>query len=534
MVLVLSVFICTTLFSSVASAYQAQLFPFKDEEFDYSREPIYTLTALGIIAGYDDRTYKPLNDLSREAFIKLLVSANEQKNRKTGKLPKDIAANRWSAAYISEAYEQNWLEGLIDASNNFYPAKTITRQEVAMLLGRVLLSEESKADQLKWLDSGWKRVKTSRSFKDDSNMNTSMKPYIYYAVDKGMMEGTNTGFKPNEPLIRKQAAAVIYRFVDRNITARDINFTGFYALRSYEALKQINKLQHIILGWSSLEYSGPGQAKLNVKQTDNRIPEGFEEVLAEATKAQLSQELMVFYDKADLKDFLKDKEAQGEFINSLLKVLQDRKYSFTGVSIDFEGLKEAESASDYVRFLETLKQQLGSAYTMSAAVPPTTYYKGYDLLKIGRTADTVILMAHDFTHKSSKLPSAPLPLVNEAVVSALQFIPREKLVLGISKQANQWVAKQDGSVSLASPSIADVEKRLAMPGVTSTWQMPYFVWKSTFTDERGSHEIYYENTQSIAKKVWLAKFYQLKGVSLWHMGNFTESDWAMIGWERTR
>ncbi|MGI2293600.1 glycosyl hydrolase family 18 protein [Paenibacillus sp. GXUN7292] len=529
---ILTVFMFTIFNDGRVLAYNAQLQPFKDEEFDYSREPIYTLAAMGIINGYEDLTYRPANDLSREAFIKLLVTANEQKDdRKTGKLPKDVASNRWSASFISEAYERNWLDGLVDSSGNFYPAQTITRQEVALLVGKALLATESNDAQLKWLDSGWKKVKESRKFRDQNAINSAMQPYVYYAVHRGVMEGTPTGFKPQEPLIRKQAAAVIFRLLDRSAAAKKIDFTGYYAIRSYEAVKHINKLKHMILGWSHLEYSGQGDAKLNTTATVNRIPEGFEEVLDAAKQGNVSRELMVFYDQSNLKDFLKDKEAQSSFIGSLIAVLQDPAYSFTGVSIDFEGLKDAASAPDFVKFLEALKEQLDFKHSLSVAVPPAEYYKGYDMKKIGSIADTVVLMAYDFTHSSSKLPSAPLPLVNEAIVEALQSVPKEKLVLGISKQANQWVTANNGTVSLTSPAIADVEKRLAMPGVTSTWKMPYFLWNSTFTDERGSHEIYYEDTQSIAKKIWLAKFYNLKGVSLWHMGHYTASDWDMIGWE---
>ncbi len=50
----------------------------------------------------------------------------------------------------------------------------------------------------------------------------------------------------------------------------------------------------------------------------------------------------------------------------------------------------------------------------------------------------------------------------------------------------------------------------------------------TFADERGKHEIWYEDTKSIEKKLWLAKYYGLQGVTLWHMGNFTGTDWIVI------
>lgn len=519
----------TFLFANSAFAYDVGLQPFKDEEQDYSKDPIYTLSALGIINGYEDRTYRPNEDLSREAFIKLLVMANKLENAPTtGDIPADVAKDRWSAPYISVVFQKKWIASLLDASGLLHPGQTITREEVAMLVGKSLLDAESEQSRQQWLTTDWKKERDARAFKDHAAMNEAMQPYVYYAALRGIMEGDSTGFNPKEPLIRKQAAAVIYRLIDKRVTEQKMNFTGYYAIQSYAAINQMNKLSNVIFGWSHLAYDGTGTASLNLTSTVNKVPSGFEEVIASANAAHLTKELMVFYDSSNLKDFLKDQPARKAFITSLLATLKNQAYSFTGVSIDFEGLKEASSAADYVQFLQELKDQLGT-FTLSVAVPPIYYYKGYDLKAIGQLADTVILMAYDFTHDESNLPSAPLPLVNDTVQVALQVIPHDKLVLGISKQANQWITTAGVTGPALNPAIADVEKRLAIPGVDRTWTMPYFLEQATFADERGSHVLYYEDSQSIAKKIWLAKFYDLKAVSLWYMGNYTAADWAEVG-----
>ena len=529
------VIILSMLFASSAFAYNVQLQPFKDEENDYARDPIYTLSALGIINGYEDRTYRPNADLTREAFIKLLVMASQLETATIGTIPAGVAKDRWSAPFISVAYEHQWIDSLLDQNGSFDPAQTITRQEVAMLVGKALLDSEKDEVRQQWLATDWKKERDIRAFKDQSAIDADMQPYVYYAASRGIMEGDLAGFKPKESLIRKQAAAVIYRLIDKRVSEEKVDFTGFYAISSYGAINQMNKLTDVILGWSHMEYSSAGFATLKTSsqtsKTVNVIPSGYVEALTAADSAQLTKELMVFYDNSNLKDFLKDKIAQTAFIESLMTTLNEPDYSFTGVSIDFEGLLKEESAADYITFLQDLKKQLGT-YTLSVAVPPIYYYKGYDLKEIGELADTVILMAHDFT--DSQLPSAPLPLVNDTIVTALQVIPKEKLVLGISKQANQWITSNGATASPVIPAIADVEKRLAMQSVVKTWSMPYFLAKAEFADERGSHVMYYEDTQSIDKKIWLAKFYELKGVSLWQMGNYTAADWELIGKQSSR
>jgi hypothetical protein len=525
------VLVFVMMFASSAYAYEVELRPFKDQTFDYSREPIYTLSAMGIIKGYPDRTYQPDGDLSREAFIKLIILAAKIETKDvSGSKPADVAKNRWSFSHIAIAYQRHWIDSLIDKTGKFHPAQTITREEVAAVMGKFLMESETAEAQQQWINADWKLERDKRGFKDRLSINAALQPFVYKSVQRHIMEGDLNGFQPKKPLKRKEAAAVIYRLIDSGIADQRINFTGFYAIKSYSAINQMSNLSNVTLGWSHLEYTVPGTAKLSTGSGNNYIPPGSEEVIAAADAAGINKDLLVFYAEDNLKDFLKDKLAQQGFIDSLLPTLNDPLYHFTGVNIDFEGLLDEASAQDYLGFLRELKTRIG-ALTLSVAVPPVYYYKGYDLQGIGDIADTVILMAHDFTRDLDRLPSAPLPLVNDAIQEALKFIPTNKLVLGISKQANQWTTA-NGETKPSSPLSTDVENRLTMPGVTQAMMMPFFLKHVTFTDTRGSHELYYEDTASIEKKLWLAKFYNLKGVSLWYMGNFTDADWKLIGQEK--
>ncbi len=366
----LLVLLFVMLFTSSVIAYDVELRPFKDEEFDYSRDSVYTLSALGIINGFPDRTFRPNEDLSREAFITLLVQAGKIETSKViGSNPADVAKDRWSAPFVAIAYERKWIDSLLDKAGLFHPGQTITRQEVAMLMGKFLLESERDEERQLWLSTDWKKERDSRAFQDQLMINEAMQPYVYFAVHRGIMLGDLAGFKPEEPLIRKQAAAVIYRLIDGNLSGQKIDFTGFYAIQSYAAMNQMSQLSDVIFGWSHLTYTIPGTAGLNTDTTVNRIPLGSEEVIAAADIAQTTKELMVFYDDSNLKGFLKDKPAQQAFIDSLLIILNDPSYHFTGVSIDFEGLRAAESAADYLEFLQDLKDQLGT-HTLSVSIPP--------------------------------------------------------------------------------------------------------------------------------------------------------------------
>jgi hypothetical protein len=199
----LMVLLSVMLITSSAYAYDVQLKPFTDEQFDYSRDPIYTLSALGIISGYPDRTYRPDGALSREAFIKLIVMAGKiEINQATNIEPKDVAKDRWSAPFISIAYQRKWIDSLVDKTGLFHPEQTITRQEVAMVMGKFLLESENEETRQLWLSTDWMLERDSRAFKDQATIDEAMQPYVYYAVHRGIMEGDPAGFKPKEPLIR--------------------------------------------------------------------------------------------------------------------------------------------------------------------------------------------------------------------------------------------------------------------------------------------------------------------------------------------
>ncbi|MCY9659814.1 glycosyl hydrolase family 18 protein [Paenibacillus anseongense] len=516
--------------AGTAYAYDVSLKPFTDvTNEDWFQNEVYSLSAIGIIDGYSDLTYKPEGTLTREAFIKLLMNANQEvaaSGSGVAGAPVDVEQGRWSYPFVSAAYERKWLDFMLDSQGKFHPDQSITREEVASIVGKALLDAQTAEARSSWTLQGWQNEKNKRNFADSDALNQNLLPYAYYAVNQGIMEGDQLGFHPKQSLTRKEAAAIIYRVIQTEVDTRKLDTVGFYAINSYPAINHMPLLDQVTFGWSHLKYEAPGNAQLETTTTEYRIPSGWEKVVQTANTANIQKNLMVYYGEKNLKDFLKDEPAQKAFIQSLKGVLTDARYGFTGVTMDFEGLMDATSASDYSQFLKALKAAIPS-YPLTVAVQPDYYYKGYDLKEINALADTVVLMAYNFTHNDSKLPSAPLPLVNDAVKRTLAFVPKEKLVLGISKQANQWITA-NGVAELYNPDIEAVEKRLAAPGVNQSMSLPYFLREISFQDDRGSHDIYYEDTASVDKKVWLAKYYGLKGISLWYMGNYTESDWALF------
>jgi hypothetical protein len=493
----------------------------------WSAEAVYSLSAVHAIDGYEDGTFRPLQNVTREAFVKLMVSAVRGKSDGAAVPLSDVQADRWSYPVIQTALQLHWCDFLLK-NGKFQPEMPILREEVGAMAGIYLLERLPGSERKSWLDGEWRKEQAASPLADAGWVRADLAPYFFYAVKQGILEGDQTGFQPQSPLSRQEAAAIISRLINLETAKAELQATGFYAISSYGNLDKTRYLNQMILGWSHLDYSQPGAARLDTSTTEFKIPPGWNEVTEEAERDKVGTGLMVFADdtRQHVADFLRDPAAQTAFMNSLLSVVKDPQYGFSGVCLDFEELKDESLRPLYAEFLRQLKARLGDL-RLTVAVPPSRYYAGYDMQEIGKTADEVILMAYDFTDQASRVPSAPLPLVAEAVEEALQSVPREKLVLGLSKQANQWV-QGVGGTEYYEPSHDKVEDRLKQPGTSSVLDFPYFLDRITFTDSRGNHVIWYEDTRSLGRKLWLAKYYGLKGVSLWHMGNFTGSDWERI------
>lgn len=515
-----------------AYAYGAQMRPFTDVPNDWAAKSIYKLSILGIVSGVGDGKFQGNGVLTREAFVKMLM-ASVAVDKPTGdhsEIPiQDVDQTRWSYPYIQQAYEAGMIDFMIQ-NDRFEPAKPITREEVAVMAGRLLLAKASEKEQKDWQEAGWKSEENARGFIDRSDIKSDFKPELYYTSSLGIMVGDATGkFRPQSSLTRKEAAAMIDRIMNEQVKKHKLSGIGFYAIQSYGNADKMNLLDEVKFGWSSLKYTGDGSASLDTKTVPFAIPNGWETVKEIAERYNVSQELMIFADNQEgkLSRFLADQAAQQAFIQSVQDSAETHPYGFTGYSIDFEGLVQESDRQAYVSFLRTFRASFPDQ-TLSVAVPPTVWYKGYDLKEIGNIADQVILMAYDYTHMESKLPSAPLPLVHEAIQTALKEIPKEKLVLGISKQANQWITRPNGEIVLEKPAIQLVEDRANQPGSAKNFALPYFLQQITFEDDRGAHEIWYEDAESLEAKIWLARYYGLQGVSFWHMGNLTQKDWDVI------
>ena len=120
---------------------------------------VSTLSAMGIITGYPDGTFRPNAYITRAEFAAIAAHFDADGD-KTLAAFSDIA-NHWAKDEISVSYNNGWVDGYPDGT--FGPQRNITRAETVTLVNRVLNRKPETEDDLlpdmtTWTDNADKKA----------------------------------------------------------------------------------------------------------------------------------------------------------------------------------------------------------------------------------------------------------------------------------------------------------------------------------------------------------------------------------------
>lgn len=453
-----------------------------------------------------------------------------------------VTKDQWYYPYIETALRHN----VIDSTVPFNPNTPITREEMAVMLIKGL-GYNSLAQSV---------AAYGNPFKDVTN-NVG---YITIASDIGMTKGTGpSAFSPSLTAKREEAAAMLVRIYEKYIGTTDW-VHGFYAISSYSQKELSNHMDAVSFGWSRMSYSKERGAYLNTTSNDfneYNIPKGYEDIVSYLDQNRIKTHLNVYMDtstkvsdttgatvdicSAILLDGVQRSNAVNAITNELTVNYNTIGYNpYSGVTIDFEGMKGNLLKEGFNAFLRELTAALKPLNkTLYVAVHPATsdgiYYDAYDYPTIGQLADKVILMAHDYNvitmpenligsqyYKNTAV--TPFP----SVYYALKTITDEnkgvrdtsKIALGISFSSVGWELENEKLISTTSvsPTPSTIYSRLkggAVMGYSDTYRNPYITYT---TEDDKNIFLWYEDERSINDKIALARFFGIKGVSLWRLG----------------
>lgn len=455
----------------------------------------------------------------------------------------DVKNNQWFYSYIETALNHD----VIDKTQTFNPANPITREEMAVMLVRAL---------------GYKTLAQSvSSFRQPFTDVSDNTGYITIASDIGMTEGTSAAtFAPKMTAKREEAAAMLVRIYEKYNSKTDW-IHGFYAFSSYSQKELAKDMDAVSVGWSRMSFDSEKGPYLSTTSADSNewiIPQSYETITSYFKDNSVNTNLNVYMDtstmvtmangsstnicSAILLDSTKRTQAVNAIIQELTVNYNTIGYNpYSGVTIDFEGMKGSDFKSGFNSFLTELSAALKPlGKTLYVTVAPATadgiYFDAYDYRLIGQLADRVILMAYDYnatTMPENLLGSTqykntavtPFPSVYyslKAITDKNTGVENtSKIDLGISFDSVAWKLKDSKltDTTSLSPLPSTIYARLkggALMGYSEVYHNPYI----TYTTEDGTGIfLWYEDSRSVNDKIQLAHLFGIKGVSLWRIGN---------------
>ncbi len=498
---------------------------------------------IGFMSGMGDGTFGLGQNVTRAQFVSMLVrmfgwSASE------GTGFSDVAPGDW---YYSDVLTASDM-GVLDTTEAYFrPNDNITREEMAVMIIKALgygeLAEEIANDGVSFSDV------------------TENKGYISLAYEFGIISGRGGSiFDPNGTALREDAAAMMVRCYDKYNSYVDF-VHGFYAFSSYSQKDMAAEMDTVSFGWSRMEYSDEDGVVVNTTtQNDNEwnVPEGYTDIVEYLKDNNVETNLNVYMSASESDDaetILSSAENRTAAVNAIIEELTvDYKQlgynPYSGVTIDFENLRESEMRQNFTAFLTELNEELDSiGKSLYVAVQPPmrsgAYFDGYDFKAIGEVCDKIIVMAYDYYAKTitsdvmeSGFTTTPVTPFDE-VYYALKVITDEntgvadksKVVLGLSMSNVGWTVVDGVIVNSTGKTytyeeIADMINNGAEVKYSDKYKNPYIV----YDDGEEKQIIWYEDETSVKDKIKLAEMFGIDGISIWRIGLIPEEGGNLDIW----
>lgn len=176
----------SNVFSARSAVAEADLPELRDIGSHWAEAAIQTAVEKKYISGFGDGTFRPDAAVTREQFVRMLVSAKKYGlcACKEQEGFKDLEEDRWSTVFIRTAVQQGVILPPEFPTEEYEPAREITREEMAIMANRTL------------------------------GVDVPLEDSLYEAVKSGLLVGYEDGsIGPERTLTRAEAVTVIERIL---------------------------------------------------------------------------------------------------------------------------------------------------------------------------------------------------------------------------------------------------------------------------------------------------------------------------------
>ncbi len=167
----------------------------------WAQDMVHALVGKGVISKNDERAFRPMDNVTREEFVKMLVTVVGTHNANATSSLTDVGANHWATSYIATAQELGIVQG--NADGTFGLGQKITRQDMAVMVYRTfaLLGIDLSAG--------------STAFADGGDIADYAKNAVSALEKQGIINGMGDGtFAPVSNATRAQSAKIIYAMME--------------------------------------------------------------------------------------------------------------------------------------------------------------------------------------------------------------------------------------------------------------------------------------------------------------------------------
>ena len=122
---------------------------FADTYGHWAEDEILALKDMGVINGFEDRSFRPDNTVSRAEFVKMICAMLDIPPM-AGSHFEDVKPEEWFAGYVYGAHGRGIVNGTSDTA--FSPYSPVTRQDAAVIIDRAL--NLASGGEIAFADSG--------------------------------------------------------------------------------------------------------------------------------------------------------------------------------------------------------------------------------------------------------------------------------------------------------------------------------------------------------------------------------------------
>jgi len=256
------------------------------------------------------------------------------------------------------------------------------------------------------------------------------------------------------------------------------------------------------------------------------------------------------FDNQNIDYLISNPYTSEKFINQLSKIVKEN--NLDGVNIDFEYFTDSKFPTFkhlntfFTKLNKELKTQnpnliISADFTASAVASDPAY----DMVKLGEVLDQIILMGYDYSTAGSSqaTPVAPLYSANgeasidQSINSLKGRVPLDKVVLAIPFYGYEWQTLNNEFKAQTIPetgALATYDRITQLINSRSDVEINWDNKSQTpwinYSQSGANKQIYFENEQSISKKLDYIKKSDLAGVGIWAIGYEGENGafWDLI------